>query len=313
MFWGEFFAVGVVLMWAGSAICFDYVNQFFSSIHANIIRFLFGFLWITLLLWMISGRFFFSGASTEALWWLCGAGVVGLVFGDYFLFAAYRLIHASYTQLLMTLSPLFAAVTSFFLLHEALSLRVLLGMMVTLGGIALTIVKKNFATASDRSRLKIAISGKGIFFAILSALGQGVGLVLSKKGMQAYHISAGPETTVFYISIAATQIRIIVGFICFFLMTLCMKGGMVHFFHSVQNPKVVAVTGLGALFGLGIGVPLSLLALQYAQAAVVSTIIATVPMAILIYRRFFHHQHISWEEWLGVMMAVLGVGMMVCR
>lgn len=313
MLLGEFFAVGVVLMWAGSAVCFDYVNQFFTSIHANIIRFLFGFLWITLLLWLVSGRLFFTGVNMEALLWLCGAGVVGLVFGDYFLFAAYRLIHASYTQLLMTLSPLFAALTSFFLLKEALTFRVLLGMMVTLGGIALTIVKRDFAVGSSRNHLKVSISGKGIFFAVLSALGQGVGLVLSKKGMQVYQISAGAEASVFYISIAATQIRVIVGFICFFLMTLCIKGGIPHFFQSVQNAKVIAITGLGALFGLGIGVPLSLLALQYAQAAVVSTIIATVPMAILIYRRFFHHQHISWGEWLGVMMAVLGVGMMVCR
>lgn len=308
---GEIFALGVVLMWSGSAICFDFVNQHIASTQANLVRFFFGFLFITFLLFCISGNLFFTHANWETIAWIAGAGVVGLVFGDYFLFAAYRLIHASYAQLIMTLSPLFASFASFFILQETLSWEIILGMFVTLTGIALTIVKKNKSSNSSANNLHISVSGKGILFAILSALGQGIGLVLSKKGIQIYHDIAGTAATDFYISIAATQIRVITGFICFCLIVLCTQSGVSTLLQSVQKSKVMGLTCMGALFGLGIGVPLSLLALQYTQTAVVSTIIATTPIVILIYQRIFHKKPIALIELSGIIISVIGVAIMV--
>lgn len=310
---GEIFALGVVLMWSGSAICFDFVNQRIVSTQANLVRFFFGFLFITFLLFCISGDFLFAHADWETIAWIASAGVVGLVFGDYFLFAAYRLIHASYAQLIMTLSPLFASLAGFFILQETLSWKILLGMFVTLSGIALTIVKRERNHDDSANNLHLSISGKGILFAVLSALGQGIGLFLSKKGIQVYLDVAGITATDFYISIAATQIRVITGFICFVLIVLCSRHGFTALFQSVQKSKVMGLTCLGALFGLGIGVPLSLLALQYTQTAVVSTIIATTPIVILIYQRIFHKRPIALIEISGIILSVIGVAIMVFK
>ena len=303
---GELFAIGVAFLWSGSAIFFDYVNRTLSALNSNLIRFFFGFFPITILLLCISGDFFFAHANFVSVLWIASAGFVGFVFGDYFLFASYKLIHASYTQLIMTLSPLFAALTGFLLLGERLTYNILLGMLVTLFGIALTIVRK----PESAQKFGLAISKRGIFFAVLSALGQGVGLVLSKKGLAEYHLSAGAACTDFYISIAATQIRIITGFVCFLLIVMLRRGGARDFVGSFRHPKPVAASCAGAFLGLGVGVPLSLLALQYTQTAIVSTIIATVPIIILLYNRIFKKRKITVKEAVGVLLSVAGVAVL---
>ena len=53
---------------------------------------------------------------------------------------------------------------------------------------------------------------KGILFALIGALGQGVGIVLSKQGMIAYEQVYLPDNPL-YIPLAATQIRTITGVI----------------------------------------------------------------------------------------------------
>lgn len=300
---GELFAMGVVLMWSGSAICFDYVNRSLSSLYANVIRFWIGIIPITLGVWLLSGQPFFAHVDAVTFLWIAMAGVVGFLFGDFFLFAAYRRLHAAYTQLIMTLAPLFAACAGFFVLGERLSLNIVVGMLVTLSGIVVALVKKHRVRGGNTS---FTFSGLGILFALLSALGQGVGLVLSKKGIQLYHL-AYPEGSDFYISMAATQIRVITGWVGFTLWALCAVRGGVRGRIGQCGASVFGAAAAGAMMGLGLGVPLSLLALQYAHAAVVSTIIATVPLAIMLYQCLFKKEKVSVMEIVGFLLSVLGV------
>lgn len=303
-------AIGVATMWASSAVFFDFANRKLQPINTNLIRMVFAFFPISLLLYIISGHFLLMHADNAVWLWLAASGLVGFVFGDYFLFASYKQIHATYTQLIMTLSPLFAAITGFLILNERLSINVILGMVVTISGIALTILKKNGQSTTIGTKFDFKISGKGVVFGVLSALGQGVGLVLSKKGIEAYHEAAGNLCNDFYISIAATQLRIITAIAGFAVIILLSRNGIAKFRESFNYPKNIWASCGGAVVGLGIGVPLSLLALQYTQTAIVSTIIATVPILLLIYQRIFFKRHISLIELLGVCLCVSGVAIL---
>lgn len=304
-------AMGVAMMWASSALFFDFANRKLQPIYSNLIRMVFAIIPISILLYIISGNFLVMRASSEVWFWLVASGFIGFVFGDYFLFVSYKLIHATYTQVIMTLSPLFAAITGFILLNERLNVNVIMGMLITILGIAMAIIKKNNNEGESDKTFNLKISGKGILFALLSALGQGVGLVLSKKGIEVYHtVSAGSYSN-FYISVAATEIRILTGVIGYAIIVLLAKNGISKFKKSFQYPKNVLASCGGAIVGLGIGVPLSLWALQYTKTAVVSTIIATVPILLLIYQKLFCKRKISTFEVIGVLFCVLGVFILV--
>ncbi|MCK9339840.1 MAG: DMT family transporter, partial [Bacteroidales bacterium] len=98
---GEIMAIGVAAMWASSALFFDFANRKLLPINTNFIRMVFAFIPISLLLYIVSGNLFLSHTNLETWLWIGASGFVGFVFGDYFLFASYKEIHATYTQLIM--------------------------------------------------------------------------------------------------------------------------------------------------------------------------------------------------------------------
>jgi len=231
--------------------------------------------------------------------------LVGFVIGDYFLFASYTLIQARFSQLIMTLAPPFAAVFGFFLLRERMTWIALLGMVLTLTGIALSIMKKQ--NGSTNHRLRIQLPMKGVLYALIGALGQGVGIVLSKQGMLAYEKVHTPIHSL-YIPLAATQIRTIVGALLFGLIVL-VKGGMPQFIKSFKDKKALGSVVTGSVFGPFLGVTLSLMAVQHANTAVASTIMATVPILILLPEYLILKRKVTWEQLLGAVISVSGVAL----
>jgi drug/metabolite transporter (DMT)-like permease len=114
-------------------------------------------------------------------------GLVGFVMGDYFLFASYSMISARYSQLIMTRASPFAALAGFAIIGEKLSWMALAGMCVTLTGISISILKReNGNNSGSHNKLHMQLPVKGVLFALMGAIGQGLGIVLSKQGMLAY-------------------------------------------------------------------------------------------------------------------------------
>lgn len=165
-------------------------------------------------------------------------------------------------------------------------------MTLTISGIALTIFSRK-GEGKDR-KLRLSYPIKGILFAVGGAVGQAVGLVLSKYGMGDYH------------AFAATQIRIIAGMIGFALIIIIMnKGGVIR--NAFKNKTGMMATGIGSVFGPFLGVSFSLLAVKYATTGVASTIMAIVPILIIPPAILFFKQKVSWLEILGAMISVGGV------
>jgi len=86
--------------------------------------------------------------------------------------------------------------------------------------------------------------------------------------------------------------------------------------HSVGQFKKEAKDGkvqlsiVGAtIFGTFIGVAFSLLAVQYVEAGIASTLMATTPIFILLPSYFLFHQKLSWKVVIGAVISVLGVSL----
>ncbi len=302
---GETIAIGVALFWTLSALFFEHAGKRLGSVNLNLIRLLCAFVMLGLTLFFVNGSFFPVGADRATWIWMSLSGLVGFVIGDYFLFASYTLIQARFSQLIMTLAPPFAAVFGFFLLGERMTWIALLGMVLTLTGIALSIMKKQ--KGSTNHRLRIQLPMKGVLYALIGALGQGVGIVLSKQGMLAYEKVHTPIHSL-YIPLAATQIRTIVGALLFGLIVL-VKGGMPQFIKSFKDKKALGSVVTGSVFGPFLGVTLSLMAVQHANTAVASTIMATVPILILLPEYLILKRKVTWEQLLGAVISVSGVAL----
>ncbi|MDH6533492.1 drug/metabolite transporter (DMT)-like permease [Parabacteroides sp. PM5-20] len=307
MYTGEIISLGVAFSWTITAICFEYAGRRMGSLSLNIIRLAMavGMLGLTLL--FFTGTFFPMHAGGEAWFWLAISGFIGYVLGDYCLFNSYLLIGSRWGQLFMTLAPPSAAIAGYFILGEHLKMNAWIGMAVTLSGIALSIFGKG-AGISPKITLKLPV--KGILFGIGAGIGQGVGLVFSKLGMDYYmqSVDLQDEVAVRLVPFASTQIRAIVGLVGFLVLLFVTRQGK-RFIYSLSDRKaMVSATG-GTIFGPFLGVSFSLMAVQYTEAGIASTLMALTPIFILAPSYFFFKQKITLQEIAGAIISVSGVSL----
>jgi drug/metabolite transporter (DMT)-like permease len=168
--------------------------------------------------------------------------------------------------------------------------------------------KKNGFIKRLNPNLSLHLPLKGVLLGIGGALGQGLGIVLSKHGMNFYSESAAGTDAAQYIPFAATQIRIITGVIGFTLIILLTGRGKI-FMKGIRDKNAnLAILG-GAFFGPFLGVSLSLMAVQHTNTAIASTIMATTPIIILIPYVLFYKKKITWIELAGAILSVGGVAL----
>ena len=311
-YFGEFTAILTAFSWTFTALFFEYAGKRIGSLQVNLIRLIFGGLLLGSLLLATSGHFFPVGADARTWMWMSLSGLVGFVFGDLCLYYAYILITSRFSQLIMTLAPPFAALFGFMLLDERTGPMGLVGMAVTLTGIAISVLKRTHGK-NGGSGLKLQLPLRGVLMAVGGALGQGIGIVLSKKGMACYEQCFG-EDLFFgnYIPFAATQIRIIVATVGF-LVIILIAGKKERIKQALHDKKGLWATFGGSFFGPFLGVSLSLTAVRYTHTGIASTIMATVPILILIPYAILYKQRPKWIEVLGAILCVLGVACFFIR
>ncbi len=307
---GETIALGVAVAWTATAIYFEDATKRMGTLQVNVFRLALSIVLLAITVWVASGPFI-TKIPLAAWGWLGLSGVIGYFIGDYCLFRAYKEIGSRFTQLFMTLSSPFAAIAAYYILGESLSIRVWIGMFVTIGGIMLSIVsrpkKRSQKEAGTQSMLKIPIFG--LILAIIASLGQGVGLVFSKVGMNALADIENPLSQ-WLLPFGATFVRGVVGFAIFFTILLITSGKQ-GFKQMVADRFGVRQAIIGTILGPYIGVAGSLMALQFAPAGIVSTLLALTPIMILLPARYYYHQRISWVEIIGAIISVMGVVIML--
>ncbi|MFZ5940153.1 MAG: DMT family transporter [Bacteroidota bacterium] len=290
---GESAALLTAIFWTVTALAFERASMKVGSLSVNIIRLFLGMIFLTIFSWIHRGLPLPLDASADNWIWLILSGLVGFVFGDLFLFKSYTIIGSRFAMLIMTLVPPITALTGWLILGETLSLMNYLGMALTIGGISLAI----FSRSNGEKKLRLKLSAKGILFAFGGAIGQAVGLVLSKLGMKDYD------------PFAATQIRIIAGMAGFTILVTVL-GRWQRVRDAVRNARGMMNITVGSFFGPFLGVSFSLLAVRYTTTGVASTIMAIVPVLIIPPAVLLFKQKVTWLEVVGALISVAGVTLM---
>ena len=302
---GEIISLTVAVSWTITALFAEIASKRLGSLQLNVIRMLLSLLMLGGTLWFFTDSFLPLYANYQAWLWLSLSGFVGYLLGDYCLFNSYVLIGSRLGQLFMTLAPLSAAVSAWVILGEVMSFHAWLGMIITLTGIGVSVFNKN---GSKGVSLKLPL--KGVLFGIGAGVGQGIGLVLSKMGMEFYEMSIPADDAVMrdMLPFASTFIRAVTGAVGFLLLM-----GLQKKFASMSvalRERKGMVAALGAtIAGPFIGVSLSLMAVQYTEAGVASTLMALTPVLILWPSHFFLNQQVSFKEIIGACISVFGASL----
>lgn len=305
---GETISLFVAFSWTLTALCFEDAGKRIGSLYLNLIRLLMAIGMLGITLWLTTGTAIPLYAGGEAWLWLAISGLIGYIIGDYCLYSSYLVIGSRFGQLFMTLAPPSAAIAGYLLLGERMSVNALIGMFVTLFGIGLSIIGR--AGDKQQKKLKVTLPLKGILFGVGAGIGQGVGLVFSKLGMAHFQLpeEASDSLAAEMVPFAATQIRAIVGAIGFALLIVVTKQTL-PFLRSFRNKRAMKSATVGTFFGPFVGVSLSLMAVQYTEAGIASTLMALTPIIILLPSYFLLKQRISLREIVGAVISVVGVSL----
>jgi drug/metabolite transporter (DMT)-like permease len=236
-------------------------------------------------------------ASSEQWFWIGLSGIVGLGMGDFGLFAAFVMIGPRRSVLMMALSPVFASIGAFLLLGEIISPTAIIGIVLTLAGIVWVIAEREEQSKEQvtSNRLK----AWGLLLALIGAIGQGIGLVLAKKGILL-------EPDVITNPLSATLMRMLLGAV--FVWIIALSAGKISRLRKALDSKGgIAFTATGAVLGPFLGVTLSMVAVTYTQAGIAQTLMSLMPIFIIPVVWLIYKQKTSWRGILGAIVAVIGV------
>jgi drug/metabolite transporter (DMT)-like permease len=298
---GQIAALGTSVCWTVTALAFEYAAKKIGSLALNILRLTVAFGIFAGVGLVLHGQLIPLNAPGSVWFWLTLSGLVGFVFGDIFLFQSYIDIGARTAQVIFVSSPLITAILGFFLLGERIAPLGIFGMVLVIASIITVILYKNAITAASGTGdmdpgIHRTHKIRGAIFALLGALGQSGGLILSKIGAPSYD------------PLGATQIRVIAGLLGFIIVGALWKR-LREPIAALSNRNALAALSLGAFFGPFLGVSLGLFAVQRSSSGIAATLMGLTPILILLPSVFIYKEKITPVEGLGALVAVLGAAL----
>ncbi len=302
---GELISIGVAFSWTATALLSEFGSKRLGNLTLNVLRMALALVFSLVLFGVVTGNPLPPGASTEACGWMLLSGLVGYVIGDFCLFQCYIIIGSRYGQLFMTLAPLAAALMAWISLGQQMTQMSIVAMLVTLSGIGISVLGRG-----EHHKVSLRLPLNGVLFAIGAALCQGIGLVLSKIGMDHYEASALAEagTPEWLVPFSANFYRCVAGIVGFLLLHY-IRDGMTPLKEAMHDRKGLTVATATTIFGPFVGVGFSLMAVQYTAAGIASTLMAMTPIIILLPSYYLFHEKITWRAVIGAVISVVGVSL----
>lgn len=298
---GELISIGVAFSWTATALLSEFGSKRLGNLTLNVLRMALALLFSGVLFFVVTGSPLPAGASWEAGGWMLLSGLVGYVIGDFCLFQCYIIIGSRFGQLFMTMAPLAAALMAWVTLGQQMTLMSIVAMLVTLFGISISVLGRG-----EHHKVSLKLPLNGVLFAVGAAVCQGVGLVLSKIGMDHYEVSADMPS--WLVPFSANFYRCVAGIIGFSLL-MYVRQGMAPLREAMHDRKGLMVATATTIFGPFVGVGFSLMAVQYTGAGIASTLMATTPIIIILPSYWLFKEQITWRAVVGAVVSVVGVSL----
>ena len=302
---GQLAALGTAFCWVATALAFEAAGRRVGSLTVNLVRLVLAVGLLALEGWLVRGLALPVDAPPRAWLWLSVSGLVGFTFGDLCLFRAFVVLGSRLSTLMMSLAPPLTAVLGFLVLGEVLSGRDLVGMALTVGGVAWAVLERRRTAPGAERRVSSPAAAaltrsrrlQGVMLGLGGALGQAAGLVLSKLGMGSFD------------PFAATHIRVLAG-TAGYLVLFTALGWWRRLPAAVKDRRAMGLTATGAFFGPFLGVSLSLVAVQLIPAGVAASLMAVTPVLIIPVVVLLGRERVGPGGVAGALLAVAGVAVL---
>ncbi|MEG0234695.1 DMT family transporter, partial [Cetobacterium sp.] len=238
---GESLALAAAFGWVGSSVFLERASKETGTLAVNLIRLIIALLFLGVITYVKRGLVLPLDVTKESLKFLSISGLFGLFLGDFFLYKSYIKIGPRITLLVMTFSPVAVSILSFFILGEKIEGFKVLGMLLTIIGIAIVILKKK----NDKEFSKV-----GFIYALLAMLGESLGIIFTRLG------------SIEYDSFATIQVRTIPAILAF-IVYISLKKEWSNIKEGILNKKGMIYIVLGTIVAT-LGVTALVEAMKYA-------------------------------------------------
>lgn len=258
-----------------------------------------------------------NGLHGAGLPWFLLSGVIGMGLGDLALYGALPRL-GSRLSLLMTqcLAAPIAALAEWLWLDVALTPAQLIAGLIILAGVALALAPKKTdfpptSSAAEKPRRQPTVTWLGLTFGLLSAAGQGLGAVMSRKANLAAQL-AGEPTDGIALGITAAYQRILAGFVitvAWFLIPHLLTSRSAYNLSSepARTWRSYAWIPFNAFSGAILGVSCYQWALATTPSGIVLPIVACTPLVIIPFSYWLEGERPTVHSLLGAVIAVGGV------
>lgn len=303
VFRAVFAAFLATVLFTISATCGHRAAKLIGGIEANFWRLSLATLFLSL--WAYTGG---GGLNGDAFPIFLISGVVGIGVGDAGLYEAYPRLGSRLSILIVQcLTAPLAALIEWIWLGTTLSLPQFLCMMLILTGVGLAL------SPSEHMHIPRRALTVGVVCAIIGALGNGSGAVLSRK---AYAIAQASGQGIDGCT-AAFQ-RILGGLFIAAILLLVAKRQFVRLPEDVEDVfdttsardkwrRIWPWVTLNSLAGQTLGVSAMQWALETTSTGIVMSVIALTPLTVIPLARMFENEKISARSLTGGVLGVLGV------
>jgi len=278
-----------------SAIFGEKSARIYGAAKANLGRLLVAFVFLAL--WSFTYGQGFQGAGFA---WLILSGFIGFGLGDLALFAAFTRIGPRLTVLItQCLAGPVAGLAEWLWLGQTIPFSHLAASLIILLGIFLALLPgRNRPPAHSQYRL-------GVIFGVLSALGQGLGAVVTRKSILVNELEG------FTIDGGTAAFQRMLGGLVVALVFYCLLPAVRDLNKLAPQKKNWREKGwlivlLNGLAGPCLGVAFYQSALSNTPSAIVLAIVATSPVILLIFQVVTRREKPGLLSILGSLLAVAG-------
>ncbi len=290
---GQLFALITALCWVQNSIVYSFAGKRVGSRTVTHIR-----LWVALPSMLLvhllfTGRLLPSEVPGPALLYLSISGFIGFFLADLLIFRGFVDLGPRETLVVLTLSPIFATILSWFIVGEVLSPLQITGIITTIGGVMWVIITEN--RSEERSNpTRTNDRTAGLVLAFLGAVAQAAGMTFTKQGMV-----SGIDP------LSANVLRISAGF-AELVLTAFIRKEFRRDFQKMADKRALLLITSGALIGPVLGIIMTLYAFNLAPVGIVTTIMQTGPILLLPIDRFIFKKRIPSQAVIGTIVAVFG-------
>ena len=284
---GELAALGTAVLWAASStMAGSQVGRMPAALISAI-----QLLAATVLLWSVTALLLatgtIDGTSLPRGLALMATALIGPGLGDTLYFAGIRVLGVARAfPVAMAASPLFTIALAALLVGEAITATVLLGAVLTIGGIVLIAARRQESKVTGRS------SPMGLWIVLLAALLWAASTVLLRA------VAEGVSPPV------VSSVRMPAAAV--FALLLAQGSGRLQAPRHYGGRSLV-VLGIAGLLGVGVGSVLYVVAIQQAGAARTAILSSTAPLFALPLAAILLKERITPRMIAGTLMTMVGI------